>query len=1206
MAKTAAIPPTLGGQGTMRKKSKKMRLLRNPFSDTGSLGASSTSSPSSFRNPFCDSFALIHTYGDVRSSETNGDEDGDEEEDEARIMHARRQALVALDPTNKDSWKAEFKSLKEYSLKKMNLEQQRRQDLESQQKLQQSRKRVIMESSHEPLEVLDEPQSDQDHEEKEDQVVPEAIPSVSLRRPQESSDPYDTHNRHSRQSLFSTPKAPKRPDADVPEISISLATPPSSSSSSSTPNDPHEPSCSVVADPSLLSTTYTPSPLSLSALDPLDASWQQNLSPEKAKAKERRTTVVYKSLLKRVSPSTPAIVRPVLLGASSTVEDSGVNPLGAPFEGEGTIAARPLAPSSWSLNRNTFGAFSKLDPRHPLRDEQDPQLQSQPTTKAKSKRKSRLFRKQRSSRHALDPCDSSDDMLIQVTDDDDGTDSETPFSGGRESFLKGRMGVRRTSIGARTETDQGGIVSRSLEKGSGGVVEDWIVHPRTAAIRGTFHRVHEAVPVPGKDSRPSSLGPEFLTISLASPPRHTPKHQTFGDGGTSLTRAQSTDSPLTPLRKGASAFLSGFGNVSLPVQGSSSQAAMDKDMAESTQIRRMMNGQALPLADRSSPRSRQSEIPHPRSSMMTFGSRMSTNSPPRITMSSSFASFRDLISSATGLVRSSSSVSETATTTATTMFAPFSPATNLSRAQSTAYGGGGGAVRHSVSGVHSSGTGGISFSPGSRRKTALVMMAPTIFVAQKASSTSKDEKKNKNDSDASSMHTISSSLNSSASSSLTTLASGLDQPHDDKDRTEKEQPAAGPDTQGRYPVSDSSEPMGHAAPITGLTPPRHTVDEQRLPTTTMKPRHHSLLKVPEPAKAGSSSHHHHHHPRQQQQHSPPTSVAASAMAAAQRAWLSSLGLTRGERELIRSTSTRSIILTSSIDSLAGPLTGDDYIGQFERERAKARGMSMTTTGAGSFATTAETESSSSSSTTLTTTLETPASDHEGHSGSSRGELRKKNGAVVGDETHSRPALPPPVRRSHTSPNTDKSKHSSSSGGGANGFRRSFLQTIRIRPESSGPLDMSDKLMHLPEPSRFEGMCSCRGVINIASMLLILLGLVLLILGYPIASSLNKDRVAAEAATGISATVPANAPGSDVLVAAAAAVSSSSSSGAAGFVPQGPNTVTAEKRSVLLRATEDVPTTMVLMMVDKRNRFARASRSLKVVFPDELDRKGTLA
>ncbi|CAO3565283.1 unnamed protein product [Mortierella alpina] len=1184
MAKNAAIPPAIGGQGTMRKKSKKMRLLRNPFSDTDSLGASSTSSPSSFRNPFCDSFALIHTYGDVRSSETDGEEDG-EEEDEARVMHARRQALVALDPTNKDSWKAEFKSLKEYSLKKMSLEQQRRQEFESQQKQQQSRKWMMIESAHEPLEVLDEPQSDQDHEEKEDQVVPEAIPSVSLKRPQESSDPYDPHNRHSRQSLFSTPRTPKRPDADVPEISISLATPPSS-----TRSNPHEPSCSVVADPALLSTTYTPSPLSSSALDPLDASWQQNLTPEKAKAKERRTTVVYKSLLQRVSPSTPAIVRPILIGAGGTVEDSNVHPLGAPFEGEGTIAPKPLTPSSWSLNRNTFGAFSKLDPRHSVRDEQDSQLMPQPTAKAKSKRKSRLFRKQRSNRHALDPWDSSDDMLIQVTDDEDGTDRETPFSGDRESFLKGRMGVRRASIGARTETDQGGPVSRSMEKGPVGVVEDWIVHPRTAAIRGTFHRVHEEVPVPSKDSRPSSLGPEFLTISLASPPRHTPKHQTFVDGGASLARAQSTDSPLTPLRKGASAFFKGFGNASLQAQGSSSQAALDKDTAESTQIRCMMNGQAPPLADGPSPQSRQSEIPHPRSSMMTFGSRMSTNSPPRITMASSFASFRDLISSATGLVRSSSPVSETATATA--MFAPFSPATNLSRAQSTAYGSGG--VRHSVSGVHSSSTGGISFSPGSRRKTALVMMAPTILVAQKALSMSKDEKKNKDDPDASSMHTISSSLNSSASSSLTTLASGLDQQQDDKDRSDREQPVADPDTHGKYLNTDTPESMGHMVPITELTPPRHTLAEQRLPTTTMKARHHSLLKVPEPAKTGSSSHNHHHHPRQQQQHSPPSSVAASAMAAAQRAWLSSLGLTRGERELIRSTSTRSMILTSSTDSLAGPLTGDDYIGQFERERAKARGMLMTTTGTRSFASKAGTECSSSSSATLTTTAETPASDHEGHPETSRGELRMKNGVVAADETRNRPPHPPPIRRSHTSPNTNKKKHSSSSSGRANGFRRSFLQTIRIRPESSGPLDMSDKLMHLPEPSRFEGMCSCRGVINIASMLLILLGLVLLILGYPIASSLNKDRVAAEEATGISATAPAIAPGSDVLVAAA------------GSVPPGHNSVVAEKRSILLTDTKDAPMTMVMMMMDKRNGFAREGRSLNVVFPHEFHRKRKLA
>ncbi|KAF9981036.1 hypothetical protein BGZ75_007694, partial [Mortierella antarctica] len=1145
MAKTAAMAPAMGAQGTMRKKSKKMRLLRNPFSDTEAPGSSSSSSPSSFRNPFCDSFALIHTYGEARASETEGDEDG--EEDEARIMQARRQALVALDPNNRDSWKAEFKSLKEYSLKKMSLEQQRRQELElSQQHQQQQSRKTTIESSHEALEVLDEPPPDQGHEEeeeeeeKEDQAVLSATPPrASLKCPQESSDDsYDPHNRNSRNSLFSTPrKSLKRQEADVPEISISLPTPPPSSS---TQNHSNEPSCDIVADPSLLSTTYTPSPLSSFSLDPLDASWQQNLSPEKAKAKERRTTVVYRSLLQRVSPSTPVIVRPIVLSAGSTADSSDVDALGAQIEGGGggggTMTPKPLASSSWSLNRNTFGAFSKLDQRHHHHDEQD---QQQPF-KQKFKQSSRLFRKQRSSRHALDPWDSSDDMLIQVTDDDDGNDSETPHSRAKESFLKGRVGVRRT------EAEH---VSRAKEKGSVGA-EDWIVHPRTAAIKGTFHRVHEAVPVPSKDSRPSSLGPELLTMSLSSPPRQAPKHQTFGDGAASLTRAQSTDSPpVTPLRKGASAFLSGFGTASLKDSGR--QAMMNKDMAESTQIRRMMNGQALPLAEGPSPEPRPLEGPsQPRSSMMTFGTRMSTNSPPRITLSSSFASFRDLISSATGLVRSSSSVSENAAAAMTTMFAPFSPATNLSRAQSTVYvggGGGGGAGRHSVNGVHSSGTGGISFSPGSRRKTALVMMAPpTIVVAQKVvSSRAKDEEKR--DLDASSMHTISSSSNTSASSSFTMLSSGLEQHQPRKKRGDEkeEQEGTGLEDQGKYPESKKLEfNQGHAAPSTPLS---NISSGQRPATTTTTPRHHSLLKVPEPAKAGSSSqHHHHHHPHHpHQQHGPPTSVAASAMAAAQRAWLSSLGLTRGERELIRSTSTSSMAMASSMDSLAGPLTGDDYIGQFERERAKARGMMMkttTTNSAGSLGAEAETlMTAESSSATLTTASE--ASDHESHANSRDW---KKN-EVGADETHShahahkhghlpphphpRPR-PPPIRRSHTSPkthknhndNNDKNNNNSSS----SGIRRSFLQTIRIRRESSGPLDMSDRLMHLPEPSRFEGMCSCRGVINIASMLLILLGLVLLILGYPIATSLNKDRVAAEAAAGISATAPATSPGADVL------------------------------------------------------------------------------
>ncbi|KAG0242858.1 hypothetical protein BGX31_011448 [Mortierella sp. GBA43] len=61
-------------------------------------------------------------------------------------------------------------------------------------------------------------------------------------------------------------------------------------------------------------------------------------------------------------------------------------------------------------------------------------------------------------------------------------------------------------------------------------------------------------------------------------------------------------------------------------------------------------------------------------------------------------------------------------------------------------------------------------------------------------------------------------------------------------------------------------------------------------------------------------------------------------------------------------------------------------------------------------------------------------------------------------------------------------------------------------------DISEKLMQLPEPSRFEGMCSGRGFINITSMVLIMCGLVLLVLGYPIAASMRRDRLAEAAAS----------------------------------------------------------------------------------------------
>ncbi|KAF9416130.1 hypothetical protein BGZ94_010299 [Podila epigama] len=76
-------------------------------------------------------------------------------------------------------------------------------------------------------------------------------------------------------------------------------------------------------------------------------------------------------------------------------------------------------------------------------------------------------------------------------------------------------------------------------------------------------------------------------------------------------------------------------------------------------------------------------------------------------------------------------------------------------------------------------------------------------------------------------------------------------------------------------------------------------------------------------------------------------------------------------------------------------------------------------------------------------------------------------------------------------------------------------------QESRQSDSTEKFMELPEPSSLEGMCTCRGILNISSMLLILCGLVLFMLGYPIVSALRKDRLLAESAAS-AATLKASA------------------------------------------------------------------------------------
>ncbi|KAG0041280.1 hypothetical protein BGZ83_002065 [Gryganskiella cystojenkinii] len=280
-----------------------------------------------------------------------------------------------------------------------------------------------------------------------------------------------------------------------------------------------------------------------------------------------------------------------------------------------------------------------------------------------------------------------------------------------------------------------------------------------------------------------------------------------------------------------------------------------------------------------------------------------------------------------------------------------------------------------------------------------------------------------------------------------------------------------------------------------------------------------LLKVPE--NDGKS-------PTRHTMTAPPTSLAAAAMAAAQRAH--SPSLTFGSPgDLNRSES------SGSAKSMTRPLTGDDYIGQFERERASSRRVGFGSVMASSSSTLA------SSSYLRHDPLSDMATAPAAKAGSLSASFYGSNRSMISTGHDSQDHLYDLKSEQDFQDDKDRDQRRSFfskmfsfySGSGAESSSQSAQAAralaahhhLRERQDSNNS-DISEKLMHLPEPSPFEGMCSCRGVVNITSMTLILCGLILLILGYPIAASIKKERLAAEAeAAAAAAAVADSATGS---------------------------------------------------------------------------------
>ncbi|KAG0091689.1 hypothetical protein BGZ93_010170 [Podila epicladia] len=657
------------------KKAKRVLLLKNPFSYAESsttskkkelkaqhkyfFSSSQPGSPSAAgllnKSPFSNNRVLLNgSLEGFRGIGSGGEEDNDdEEEDEERTIQARRDALVALDPYSNESINAEFKSLKVPA--------------------QQPVPETTVEEDAMTDQILNLYARNKN---AQDSAISEMCTPRSS---------FDDRNIGDRNNISSTPRMAAINGGHVPDIAISLATP-------SPPSKPthHRRGSSIARNAGLLSATFMPSPLSLTSEEPSlgDDFESDGISPlDIIKGPSKRSSAVYKPFFSRITGSSGIIL------AVESITNVGQGQGNEEIEDHiGFEINKGGGPES---RRNTFGTpqprftvqQGQFTPQQQEQREMDAPV-SRPLAPKRASTKSQN-RKQDGGRGNLDPWDSCDDMLIQATDDED----DHFFGSGVSSELKGKIGGRRKSDDQAVD-DSGSTSSHSSLLGGlfgRGVVDDWIVHPRTAAIRGTYNKVHDAIPVPKNCShqvespRPLSSSSGYTTISLTSPP-------TVDRGGASLSRAGSLDSSFYRLKRGATSLLMNFG----PQQSDFSRGLEKKsqDLDGEDQIQRMVNGHGY---------RNQNNRTDQRSNSMTFGARK--NVTPPLANFSSFASFQALISNQKPTSNNSPP--------------PFSPSTYLHRAQTTVFGGGD---------LGTSSGSRVSFSPISNRKTPA--MVPTLVIPQ--------------------------------------------------------------------------------------------------------------------------------------------------------------------------------------------------------------------------------------------------------------------------------------------------------------------------------------------------------------------------------------------------------------------------------------------------------------------------------------------
>ncbi|KAG0238851.1 hypothetical protein BGW42_000012 [Actinomortierella wolfii] len=150
------------------------------------------------------------------------------------------------------------------------------------------------------------------------------------------------------------------------------------------------------------------------------------------------------------------------------------------------------------------------------------------------------------------------------------------------------------------------------------------------------------------------------------------------------------------------------------------------------------------------------------------------------------------------------------------------------------------------------------------------------------------------------------------------------------------------------------------------------------------------------------------------------------------------------------------------------------------------------------------------------------------------------------------------------------------------------------------LDADEKFLQLPDPSPFEGVCTCRGIVNIMGIVTVLIGLILLILGYPIARFSHLDRGATELAPSLPMNASGHLPPAFIASSALGRGDPESADMLLGEFLQG---ITGEgsqrprvSRAKTLMIDPDTP-------MNQRTRVAIDGSEWHLVFSDEFNREG---